>query len=328
MRFEGQYKMGYYPTPLSVVEKIKSFINFPDASFSMLDPCCGCGTALQKLAEGTKGVTYGIELDGERYKEAKEKLHRVAKGGYEIATVSNEAFSVLFLNPPYDFDTNGQRKEKIFLQDTQKYLIKGGLLIYIIPQERLTMDIAKFISYRFTDIRIYRFPGEEYEKFSQIVLFGVKKKNFYINQEDVIKMVNASQQGKNLEELPYCFNSVYSLPPTPEPKIFRSGILDKEELEQSIKASSLWDKIREYAKIQDNTYKNPPLPLHQGHIGLLLASGYLNGEMDGYLIKGDAVKKTIQTVEEEEGYIVTKERETIVVTVKVLTDKGEIFELV
>ncbi|NNG66432.1 DUF6094 domain-containing protein [Caldanaerobacter subterraneus] len=328
MRFEGQYKMGYYPTPLSVVERIKSFINFPDTSFSMLDPCCGCGTALQKLAEGTKALTYGIELDEERYKQAKEKLYRVAKGGYEIATISNEAFSVLFLNPPYDFDTSGQRKEKIFLQDTQKYLIKGGLLIYIIPQERLTIDIAKFISYRFTDIKIYRFPEEEYKNFRQIVLFGVKKKNFYINQEDVIKMVNASQKGKDLEELPYSFNYVYSLPPTPKPKIFRSGILDKEELEQSIKNSPLWDKIREYVKIKDNVYKNPPLPLHQGHIGLLLASGYLNGEMDGHLIKGSAVKKTVQTIEEEDDYIVTKEKEIIVVTVKVLTDKGEIFELI
>jgi len=327
MRIEGQYKMGYYPTPETVVERIRSFLKFPEKDFSVLDPCCGCGTALKNLVHETKGKTYGIELDGQRYLQAKQKLNRVAKGGYEIATISNEAFSILYLNPPYDYDANGQRKEKIFLQDTQKYLIKGGLLIYIIPQERLTTDLAKMISYRFGDIRIYRFPDEEYKDFGQIVLFGIKKKELGIVQKDVINMVNASNLGEKLEEIPYCQDPVYSLLPTPEPKIFRSGILDKDELEQYLKESALWAKIKDSIKYEDNKIKNPPLPLHQGHIGLLLASGYLNGEMPGHLIKGEVIKKTIVTEEEEEDCTVTKEREIVTVTVKVLTNEGEIFEL-
>jgi hypothetical protein len=33
--------MGYYPTPLPVVERVRTFIDFPEYRANILDPCCG-----------------------------------------------------------------------------------------------------------------------------------------------------------------------------------------------------------------------------------------------------------------------------------------------
>jgi hypothetical protein len=44
MRYEGKIKLGYYLTPLTVVERVASFVNF-------LDRCCGEGLALGNFAE-------------------------------------------------------------------------------------------------------------------------------------------------------------------------------------------------------------------------------------------------------------------------------------
>lgn len=75
MRLNGAKKMGFFPTPLNVVEQIKNLIKFPEGMATILDPCCGDGVALSELAQDN-AITYGIELDQIRSKQAKEKLDR------------------------------------------------------------------------------------------------------------------------------------------------------------------------------------------------------------------------------------------------------------
>jgi hypothetical protein len=72
------------------------------------------------------------------------------------------------------------------------------------------------------------------------------------------------------------------------------------------------------------------LPLHQWHIGLLLATGYLNGAMPGHLIKGNVrKKKTVSEISDsEKGVTVTKVKDIITVTIKILDKDGNVFELI
>lgn len=56
-RFMNHIKMGYYPTDLENVGYIKRTLLFSECSINILDPCCGCGLALQKLAEGSNSRT-------------------------------------------------------------------------------------------------------------------------------------------------------------------------------------------------------------------------------------------------------------------------------
>ena len=69
--------MGYYPTPLGVVDRIRTFVRYPDDRVNLLDPCCGEGDALRGLAGDADAVIYGVELDGHRDEHAKSRVDHV-----------------------------------------------------------------------------------------------------------------------------------------------------------------------------------------------------------------------------------------------------------
>ncbi|MFH1470650.1 MAG: DUF6094 domain-containing protein [Candidatus Micrarchaeota archaeon] len=331
MRLAGRIKMAYYPTPLSVVERIKSFIRFPDSA-SILDPCCGEGIALQRLAEGTGAKTYGIEIDQHRAKQAKTRLNHVLKCGFEQTRISNGVFSCLFLNPPYDWETqeeSNERKEKLFLNVTAKYLQTGGLLVYIIPQNRLDKSIAKTLAYKFKQFLVYRFPEEEYEDFKQIVLFGVKKKDNTMDEQALAKLARVPET--SLEELPDRDEPAYDPPRSKDVSLFKSTIIDEKELSKEAKDSPLWEKFRELARVEEQKIERPPLPLHTGHLGLLLANGCLDGIIgegeDRHIVKGK-VEKTVNKYSEYKGdTLEERELEQYKVSVKILMQDGEIVTL-
>lgn len=331
MRLMARIKMGYFPTPISVVERIKSFIRFTDDN-TILDPCCGEGDALQKLAEGSGARTYGIEIDAYRAEEAKTKLDYVLKCGYEQTRISNGAFSCLFLNPPYDWETEdegNERKEKLFLKETIKYLQPGGLLIYIIPQNRLDKNIAKILAYRFEKFLIYKFPTEEFEEFKQVVLFTVKKKDNSMDEEALNKLVQVPVI--SLKELSAKDEPVYDLPTSKSVALFKSLVIDEKELVKEVNGSSLWEKFRELARIEERKMERPPLPLHTGHLGLLLANGCLDGIVgegeDKHIVKGKVEKVVNKYVEYKGDILEERELEQYKVSIKVLKQDGEIITL-
>ena len=334
MRLAGRIKMGYYPTPLSVVDRIKSFIRVPEnQSINVFDPCCGEGLALKHLAKGWNCQTYGIELDEHRAEQAKGNLDKVLKCSCAQARIANGCYSVLFLNPPYDEETfsNGmvtssERKEKIFLRDSIKYLRSKGLLIYIIPQSRLDKAIAKILSYRFESIHVYKFQGDEYNAFGQIVVLGVKKKSPEIDKDtyETLKKVRET----DLPELPFCDKPIFCLPEPGKVNLFRSTVIDLQELAKEAKASPLWRNFREMARIDQDANLRPPLPLHQGHIALMLANGCLDGVVgqgnDRHIVKGK-VQKIVKTYQEQnEGTIEEREIDQYQVSIRILTIDGEI----
>jgi predicted RNA methylase len=104
MRLEARIKMGYYPTPLPVVDRIRSFIK-ANERITILDPCRGEGLALERLVEGLEADTYGVELDKHRAEEARTRLKHVLRCGIEEARISHGCFSLMLLNPPYDWET-------------------------------------------------------------------------------------------------------------------------------------------------------------------------------------------------------------------------------
>ena len=138
----------------------------------------------------------------------------------------------------------GERKEKTFLRGTVKYVQPQGVLVYIVPQKRVSNDIAKLLSYRFDDFNCYRFPDEEYERFRQMVLFGAKKPESYLDGECFERLRAVPHE--ELDEIPYLESPVYGLPVSPEVKLFRSSVIDEAELERELIRSGLWEKVREY----------------------------------------------------------------------------------
>ena len=82
----------------------------------MLDPCAGEGIALAHLAENIGKsltsqcgrqhpvITHGVEPEAARARAAAERLSRVHHASIEQVALPNQAYHLLFLNPPYDWD--------------------------------------------------------------------------------------------------------------------------------------------------------------------------------------------------------------------------------
>jgi len=336
MRIHGRIKMGHYPTPPRVVELIRSYLSFPPEQFSCLDPCCGEGNALTGLVAGTNAVTYGVELDHQRAQESKDRLHHVLRCGIEETRIQHRACSLLLLNPPYDeltlveeADTKTERQERAFLRMTVPYLIPGGMLVYIIPQNRLDKAIARLLASRFERISVFRFPDPEYGDFKQIIVFGVRKNDNTLNEQEASGLQSISK----MELSPLSDNAeiVYPIPASGPLTLFRSMLIDPEELEKHMQQSPLWKRFAALTTRSEIHIPRPPLPLHSGHLGLLLAAGKLNGIVgtgeDMHLVKGN-VRKITTVLQEMKGEVLEeRELDRYVVSIKILNRHGEIREL-
>ena len=148
----------------------------------ILDPCCGAGDALQRLAENLDRPnsmsieTYGVELHKDRAEEAENRLHRTLASDLFATSIANGAFGLLLLNPPYDYDSEDKRTEHAFLTHTTRYLAESGLLVFIVPRQRLRVS-ARYLSTHYGRMQCWAFPQPEREVFDQVVLMGYRKED-------------------------------------------------------------------------------------------------------------------------------------------------------
>lgn len=333
MRLAGQVKMGYYPTPLGVIELIRTHLSIRDEIPSnVLDPCCGEGLAIEALVRGTQMVTYGIELDGERAQASEKRLAHVLLAGYEEVEISPGSMGLLFLNPPYD-DGEGERKELTFLRDQIDTLMPGGILVYIISQVRLSSVTAAMLAANFTQIRVHRFPDPDFESFRQIVVMG-RKTDWPIDNPHEAKRLDDLREA----ELPSLAKGWHAyLVPKSGPTIVRRREVSPETILEMSRTSPLWGRVRDLTEpAAIGAQAQPPTRLHVGHLGLLLAAGRLNGVVgqgkDRHVVVGKPEKHIVESTFVEEGadgttVKVEKRLETFRVTIKTLLPSGEVRRL-
>ncbi len=146
-RLEAQAKAGFYPTPPEVVEIIQTWIaEKKPGRRRLLDPCCGTGEPATRIANAAGCDAYGVEINTERAQAARTVLNKVICANLFSVRARHEAFSVLYLNPPYDFDAEDGRTELSFLKHTLRYLVPRGLLLFMVPQKRVTSRIARVLA--------------------------------------------------------------------------------------------------------------------------------------------------------------------------------------
>ena len=342
MRLAAQAKMGYYPTPPLVVSLISGILvsNHP-GTIRILDPCAGEGHALKEIGEFLQCESYGIELDTDRGRIAKQNLTQCLITDYENTRISNQAFSILYLNPPYDWVIRNdevsasERYERTFLRNTIRYLIPGGVLVYLIPQSRLDKAIAKILAYRFGDIRVFRFPDEEYEAFKQVVIFGVLKRKPETDEGLIRYLTDVGQRQAIIPSIENA-NCEYTVPPSPTIKnfLFRTIQIDPEELETEVNRHGLKGKINRIVSPLSLSEKiKPIMPLRHGHLAQLLACGMMNGvvfDKDGgnpLVVKG-ITRKVVETrTEHEGGKEKITETDKIVIIINAINQRGELITI-
>ena len=319
MRLAAQKKMGYYPTPPEIAHIIPSFLK-PDEKgkvYRLLDPCCGKGTALniisQKLSEKyrfKKFKTYGVELDLQRYTEAQAMLnHTIHADALMETRISNEYFSLLFLNPPYDWEqeseetyySNSTRYELSFLQKYTEKLRPDGILVFIVPFSFLSRySCCSFLTSNYSHIKIFKFPAELYKPFKQIVIFARKQTLPYDHQ--LFKTISELKE-EEIEEITEVTRPFYELPPSnilKEPR-FTSVRFDPEQVAKEVETHgiNIEEEINPATGLTDSI--RPLMPLRKGHMALLLASGFMDGilEKDGKKLVIKGFTKTDKTEIEE-----------------------------
>lgn len=348
----NKLKAGFFATPPRQGEYLRQLLDF-SAETAVLDPTCGEGTILRQLTEdrdnrGIKIATYGVELDKRRAKAAAELLDYTIEAPIESMVISNDAFGFVFLNPPYDHtmvgigDEKSERKEYTELVRGTRYLVPGGILMYIIPSYRFSdPKIARFLAINFEKCAMMRFSDEDYSDFRQCIFIGQKKKEkrkilnelVYDHLLDCEDEEFVQKQILPLDKVVE-FDNPRKVPGTrTEVTTFYSRIEKKSEYISLIRDNKGFTAFKERTKPKTLSIGGDPIiNIAQGQMALLLASGAVNGLIgDGntlHAVQGMEKVSTIVTEEHTEHSTITKARTKREVSIKIITPEGIVKKLI
>lgn len=335
MRVGNKIAAGFFATPLRQAAFIKRSLHVKGGPW--LDPTAGEGEALAYLAEGHDVQTYGVEIDKSRAQKAEQVLTKVLHAPVETLMTS-QSFSMLFCNPPYDYgikalgEEAAVRKELSILGQVFQYLIPNGLLIYIVPAHRLgDPELAKFLTARLESVKIYRFTDEDFHDYRQVVLFGYKKRSqqLYPNQ-NLYWQLRMFSKDDYIMTIPTLadMQEQWEVPKGKPVRKFVSNMIEPESffgIDKSV-AYRNFQKMISFDQLEVNGIA--PMPLKQGQLALLLASGAMNGLVGSgdtlHVVQG-VEQVTEKRVEDEEETRTWQER---AISVKVLTPSGNIKKFV
>lgn len=324
-RLASEVKMGFYPTPFEALHRICNFLNVDaEEKIHVLDPCCGEGEAIRYLRSELFGevVTYGIELDNERFLKASNTLDYVVHGSIFEARINPlGSMGLLWLNPPYSNEEN-DRTEMKFLRHAIKWLCEDGILIFLVPESLFNnRRNREWISVNFKSVKVFRFPEEEFVKFKQVVLFGVKGRG------------DKEVPAPPYSEIPYGREVLshwkYTIPSTEGPKVFQCGEgVTLEEIEKF--RPRLIAELKKLCSSSNGFRLKPLLPLRKGHLVALLTAGLLDGKIEtadgGFiLVKGFSDRITTTWVDEESKKEITKN--TYSVGIRVMEEGGNWYDI-
>ena len=337
MRTQAKLKLGYYPLALAEARRIRNYLQFSDETASVLDPCSGTGLALCNLSDGAAARRYGIELDAHRAEEAGKVLDEVIQGSAFDTHAPVESFSLLYLNPPYDFEIGegkNQRMERLFLEHLGRWVRPGGVLVLVAPYDRV-YDCRAILTPQFKDKAIYRLTEPEATAYKQVVLFGVRRarqERERMNDHDVSqanrKLNDLTRNYEEIPPLPDVAERRYVIPPSLAVKLDYRG-LPLDQLEDLLVKSPAWRQARRVTHAPKPEFAGRPLTsLHQGHVALLCTSGMMNGcfgeGKDRHVAYWESVKVVDRREEEEDGTTVIHEKERFSQRLTLLYANGKI----
>ena len=308
------------PTPLNIAEMIgrdvKVLRQYTDIrqEIKVLDPCCGSGTAVERFAQTTGHPrstrntgftghtirTYGVERNSERAQRAAKRLNHTLNCDLFGTTIANHIFNVLFLNPPGGAQKG--RTEHRFLTQCARYLAPDGLLIYIIPRERLKTS-ARHLAEHYGNISCRRFPIPEYRSQEQLVIMATRRDTPVPDPDQMSSLLHwASGDEPGPPELGTPLTNPVILKTQPSREIlFTRRTIEPQEAIRIARTQGLWNRqdIRNRLWPNDPNEVKPLMPLRKGHLAMLIAAGFLNNmllEQDGQriIVKGRTSKNQVR----------------------------------
>ncbi len=324
MRLAGRLRMAFYPLPLAETERIRRCLQFPPGGCcAAIDPCVGDGVAFAALTSSASVLRYGIELDSYRAEQARVRIEKVVQGNALETHCPAETISLLYENCPYDAELGqdrNQRMEQIFLNHTYRWLKPGGVLLLVIPGERLR-ECSAVLAAQFRDACIYRLSEPLCVRYKQVVVLAVRRsrrERERLRDEDITRArLQYASQARNPMQLPVLSaqpDAVYMVPEGGPVQLVHRG-LPLDEIEDLLPDSAAYRQAGRLLFPKSSEISGRPLiSLKGGAIGLLAVGGGLDGIFgsgNDRHISAWQLRKEIDRFEEtdEEGTVTIHERE-------------------
>lgn len=347
---------GFFPTSLEVVKMEMDLIDFSeiekDSELTICDLTGGDGDQLKEMHDyikekELKPITYYNEVTRERYNIALNRFKNIENFNLINADFFNlrirnenskKGFTIIRNNPPYtwmDWKGVNIRAEDIFFTRNAELNVDGGIQIFELPIHQLIEQktLIRKIFFRYENVHIFKFPEEEFEKFKQVCVIGIKKKN-NSNQNELAelwreKLKQNMVQSLDETERPVITLSQSAINKTQPITLYRDGKVTDETLTGGFNA--VYDELLTEA-INSNQFKElnkdtkiPIIEQLPGHIALDIYSGMYDGLIGNVLVKG-GVNKSVKVITEMEGdKKVTTEIETVHPFVEITSANGKSF---
>ena len=215
---------------------------------------------------------------------------------------------------------DSRRTEQSFLSHTYRWLKPGGVLVFVIPGDRLT-ECSQILSTHFRDARVYRLEAPECVRYKQVVVIGIRRsrrEKERLTDSDVTRArlyyASLVRNPSQIPALPHEPDARYEVPVSgPVQLVYRGLPLD--DIEDLLPQSAAYRQAGRILFAEPVSATGRPLtPLHAGHVGLLACSGLLNGIFGcgdlRHIAFWQAVKLVDKTEEEDEkGIITVREKE-------------------
>lgn len=330
MRLAAQAKMGFYPVTPSTVAFVCKALTINDPSkVRIIDPCCGSGLALRDFGQHLsipKENLYGIELDERRAEQAAEHAQVVQGSFFNTRIVPVKAFSMAWVNPPYENElkqeeAGGRQLEVSFLQYIQRYVESGGLIVLHMPADRIDDTVTRAFHQICFDVRRIILPPEM-RPYRETLLVGCKRSTIETHVWNTHVTTTEAMPATTLVD-------------GTKLKAFSKTAPTDSDITQCLVDARFWKVFRE-SKVKPKL--KPVLPLGPGHLGLTLASGYLDGllcpkDAEPHVVRGVAYKEDVLAKEEEsesdEGKVTQTKtyRQNIKLKIRAITGDGTIHEM-
>lgn len=242
--------------------------------------------------------TYGLYRQEYNSKRSIQDFayHHLIYGEGKMQLIEQNAFDVLVISPncstytgSNDYTHKFKREEIRQIQDYMKCLRVTGIFQMCIPYFRVDTELRRMLTKYLDDIRIYRIDDIFIE------IMGRKKENHTLNVAGDNLLSALYETHENLPTL-YVEDTFYELPLDAKTITqFRGSIITNAMIRSLRKNSTCADDFIAEQNLKLETTGESLLPFNNGQIGLILASGYLDGlieEKDGgaHLIKGKIEK--------------------------------------
>jgi len=337
---------GFYALPENHLPALASLFGPSAHGGRLLDPCAGEGVALRHLAEAWKLKPYANELDSIRAAECVRRFGptQALQGDLYQLRASTGAFSAVWCNPPYTWDTTGNDKRREFgmLKHAWKWLQPDGFMLWCVYAHHITPEAAAYLANHASQVDIWRLPGLHLDTYVHVVVVARAGKPTGDPARRALKLVEQARS-ETLPELSLQPTPLYAFP-APLPRktfLFTPKIITPEVALQGVREAGAqfahgFASLLEPPPVSEDV--RPVVRPRGRQLALILASGMFNGLVLDTEHGRAAVRSTVESTEtlvETEGDPEASDEETARevfqtrprVTITLLSASGEVTDL-